>query len=265
MGNMGAMGPMGHMPLQQMGGLAGAFVQQYVSQQAASGGWFSWLRFSAWRSYFSVSNSYVVNKLRVILFPFGHKWRRSQAPMPGNPQQLVFMPPRDDINAPDLYIPLMSFITYILLTGLALGVYHRFDPEALSMTASSAMVALFIEVALLKFGFYVLATSVVPPLLDLLSYSSYKFVGLIINIALGIFLGYRVFFIATLVNACFFARFMMLTVKNATARTISTEQGMAVKRSGFVIAIGALQLIICYLLVRNTIPVDEAPPSTVTL
>lgn len=33
--------------------------------------------------------------------------------------------PREDINAPDLYIPLMAFITYILVAGFVFGVQRR--------------------------------------------------------------------------------------------------------------------------------------------
>lgn len=35
------------------------------------------------------------------------------------------MAPRFDVNAPDLYIPAMGFITYVLVAGLALGTQNR--------------------------------------------------------------------------------------------------------------------------------------------
>ena len=34
-----------------------------------------------------------------------------------------------DLNAPDLYIPLMAFITFVLLSGYVLGVSGEFTPE----------------------------------------------------------------------------------------------------------------------------------------
>lgn len=34
--------------------------------------------------------------------------------------------PRYDINAPDLYIPTMAYITYVVLAGLVLGKIHCF-------------------------------------------------------------------------------------------------------------------------------------------
>ena len=34
--------------------------------------------------------------------------------------------PRYEINAPDLYIPVMAFVTYILLAGAVLGTQNRY-------------------------------------------------------------------------------------------------------------------------------------------
>lgn len=36
-------------------------------------------------------------------------------------QHAKFEPPTGDMNAPDLYIPLMAFVTYVLVTGLLKG------------------------------------------------------------------------------------------------------------------------------------------------
>ncbi|KAL5670460.1 hypothetical protein ACJX0J_022681, partial [Zea mays] len=71
--------------------------------------------------YFQVNSQYVRNKLKVILFPFLHRghWTRITEPVGG---RLSYKPPVQDINAPDLYIPLMAFGTYIVAAGYALGV-----------------------------------------------------------------------------------------------------------------------------------------------
>ena len=44
---------------------------------------------------------------------------------------MKFKPPISDINAPDLYIPLMGFLTYCVLCCLAdvLSVPSKFKPE----------------------------------------------------------------------------------------------------------------------------------------
>jgi len=52
------------------------------------------------KHYFNVSNSYVIRKLQLLLFPWRHKTylRRPRG-------QGEYFPPREDINSPDLYIP----------------------------------------------------------------------------------------------------------------------------------------------------------------
>lgn len=60
---------------------------------------------SALKHYFNVSNSYVVNKLFLVLFPWRHKpWSRKQA-VGANGQEGWYLPPREDVNSPDMYIP----------------------------------------------------------------------------------------------------------------------------------------------------------------
>ena len=53
--------------------------------------------------------------------------------------------------APDLYIPCMAFLTYVLIVGFAMGTKGEFDPEILGMTSSSGLVGLCIEVFLFLF------------------------------------------------------------------------------------------------------------------
>jgi hypothetical protein len=76
--------------------------------------------------------------LQRLLIPFGHrKWTRVLAAESGDagrhgaPESggALFAPPIHDENAPDLYIPLMAVITYVLLVGLLKGTRMRFTPE----------------------------------------------------------------------------------------------------------------------------------------
>lgn len=79
------------------------------------------------------------------------------------------MPPRDDINAPDLYIPsksqgsfssprrssadaplAMALVTYVLLSGLASGLQNRFHPEVLGYTFSKALGVVLTEFLIIK-------------------------------------------------------------------------------------------------------------------
>ncbi len=39
------------------------------------------------------------------------------------------MQPKFDVNAPDLYIPSMAYVTYVLVVGCVLGVRDAFSPD----------------------------------------------------------------------------------------------------------------------------------------
>jgi len=89
------------------------------------------------KHHFNVSNTYVINKLRIVLFPWLHKpWgRRIQRSEQG--QAPEWQSPRDDINSPDLYIPLMAIVTYILLYALHTGFQGQFHPKVHSIRIAS--------------------------------------------------------------------------------------------------------------------------------
>lgn len=40
--------------------------------------------------------------------------------------QTQYAPPSRDINAPDLYIPMMGFLTYILIVGYSKGTTNQY-------------------------------------------------------------------------------------------------------------------------------------------
>jgi len=68
--------------------------QSYVDQNIER-----FVSVSRLKTYFAVDTAYVLRKLSILLFPFSHKdWTLRY-------QQTEPVPPRQDINAPDLYIP----------------------------------------------------------------------------------------------------------------------------------------------------------------
>ncbi|KAF2237870.1 ER to Golgi transport protein-like protein Yif1 [Viridothelium virens] len=147
-----------------------------------------YINVSALKHYFNVSNSYVVHKLFLVLFPWRHRpWSRKQAFNPNGAQDSpsVFLPPRDDINSPDMYIPVMAFVTYILLSTLLAGLRGAFHPELLGLTATTAFGVVIFEILGLKLGCYILSISNESQLLDLVAYSGYKFVGIIVTLVVA--------------------------------------------------------------------------------
>ena len=96
----------------------------------------------------------------------------------------MFDTPVDDSNAPDLYIPCMSMITYVLLCALCYGNAGQFDPEVIPDVCTKCFLANLVEVVIIRVGFYFMQTDV--PFLDLMAYTGYKYLGLCINMLAGL-------------------------------------------------------------------------------
>lgn len=199
---------------------------------------------STLKHYFNVTNSYVINKLFVVLFPWRHKpWSRKQGPGP-NGQEVWYLPPRDDINSPDMYIPVMSLVTYILLSTLIAGLRGQFQPELLGSKAATGLIVVVAEILGLKLGTYILSISNESQLMDLVAYSGYKFVGVIVTIAVaeivnggkgtGGWVGWGVFLYTFLANSLFLMRslkYVLLPENNVDPRGGGMQTDSRAKRN----------------------------------
>ncbi|XP_012520975.1 PREDICTED: protein YIF1A isoform X1 [Propithecus coquereli] len=133
--------------------------------------------------FFAVDTAYVAKKLGLLVFPYTHQnWEVQYS-------RDVPLPPRQDLNAPDLYIPTMAFITYVLLAGMALGIQKRFSPEVLGLCASTALAWVVMEVLALLLGLYLATVRSDLSTFHLLAYSGYKYVGMILSVLTGLLFG----------------------------------------------------------------------------
>uniref|UniRef100_A0A4W3K115 Protein YIF1 n=1 Tax=Callorhinchus milii TaxID=7868 RepID=A0A4W3K115_CALMI len=133
--------------------------------------------------YFAVDTVYVGKKLGLLLFPYMHQnWEVRY-------QQDTPVAPRVEVNAPDLYIPAMAFITYLLVAGLALGTQSRFSPEVLGIQASSALVWLVMEVLAVLLSLYLVTVNTDLTTIDLVAFAGYKYVGMIMGVVAGLIFG----------------------------------------------------------------------------
>ncbi|KAJ8936280.1 hypothetical protein NQ314_012428 [Rhamnusium bicolor] len=130
--------------------------------------------------YFAVDTKYVVSKLMLLFFPFTHKDWSVKYEQDGPVQ------PRFEINAPDLYIPTMAYVTYVLVAGLVLGMQQRFSPEQIGILASSALAWCIVELAIYSCTLYIIQIETNLRTLDLLAYAGYKFVGTILSILVSL-------------------------------------------------------------------------------
>ena len=76
----------------------------------------------------------------------------------------------------------MALVTYILLSTVLAGLRGAFHPELLGLTATTAFAVVLLEILGLKLGTYLLSISSESQLLDLVAYSGYKFVGIIVTL-----------------------------------------------------------------------------------
>lgn len=129
--------------------------------------------------YFQVSNSYVIRKILLVLFPYRNKnWSRMTTTADGS-LLTQFLPPSLDTNAPDLYIPLMAFITYILLWASFQGLQGDFHPQLFGYLASQTLACSFFDILFFRVGLYLLNCSN-SSFWDLVSFSGYKYVSIIV-------------------------------------------------------------------------------------
>ncbi|CAL9707035.1 unnamed protein product [Knipowitschia caucasica] len=157
--------------------------------------------------FFAVDTKYVVKKLMILMFPYTHQdWEvRYHRDTP--------LTPRQDVNAPDLYIPTMAFITYILLAGMALGIQKRFSPEVLGLCASTALVWIIIEVLVMLLSLYLLTVHSDLSTFDLVAYSGYKYVGMIFTVLCGLIFGSDGYYVALAWSSCALMFFIVRSLK----------------------------------------------------
>lgn len=203
--------------------------------------------------FFAVDTRYVLKKLMILMFPYTHQdWEvRYHRDTP--------LTPRQDVNAPDLYIPTMAFITYILLAGMALGIQKRFSPEVLGLCASTALVWIIIEVLVMLLSLYLLTVHSDLSTFDLIAYSGYKYVGMIFTVLCGLLFGSDGYFVALAWSSCALMFFIVRSLKMKILPSLSSDSmgmGSSAKpqlRLYITVATAVFQPIIIYWLTSHLV------------
>lgn len=207
--------------------------------------------------YFAVNHSYVLKKLSLILMPFMNRtWGRQRGLDQGNFDGIssdgatVYLPPREDVNAPDLYIPVMSFLTYVLVVGIVFGMRNAFQADVLAKYFSKGLAVLTIEVLVIKLGLY-LINARPTPWMDVIAYRGYKFVGVVMTIVLGLAVP-RLYLPALLYSATAMGIFLMRSHRRIILprdMDVHESQELA-RRNGFLLFVCVLQYPIYWVLAR---------------
>lgn len=184
------------------------------------------------RVYFAVDNSYVKTKMLRVLFSFFFKrWKRMEeynSDTQGTGQKYAL--PTSDDNALDLYIPSMSLVTYVLLCALCYGTAGEFEAEVMPDVMTKCIIILILEVLAFRLGFYLMQAPT--SFMDLFAVTGYKFLGLTVNMLVGLFLGlalntggmghkgyYATFLWTASAASYFMLKFLANNIPNVTAST----------------------------------------------
>ncbi len=173
---------------------------------------------------------------QTLLFPFTKKqWQRSMTDgFEGRPPAPKL--PIADTNAPDLYIPVMALVTYVLITGMAHGTSADFSPEVLINITSASLVTQLLELGLVLLVF-ILASVPRPAVLDCLAWCSNKYVGALLCNALYLLFGTVGFYVALLYTGAAMAFFLVQTLQGNLPPSPATNRN----RHFAVLAVGGLQ------------------------
>ena len=135
----------------------------------------------------------------------------------------------------------MSFLTYLLLVGVARGATDSFTPEFLTQALWRCLALQMCECFLIKFGLSFMSVSL--PFLDLVSYTGYKYVGLSIN-AIVLAFGTTLYFVCSLYTATSLAYFVLKTM----AAVVPQPAGRGPPRHLMLLGFAGLQFLVVILL-----------------
>ncbi|XP_064295801.1 protein YIF1B-B-like [Phalacrocorax carbo] len=145
-------------------------------------------------------------------------------------QQDTPVAPRFDVNAPDLYIPTMAFITYILVACLVLGTQNRFSPDSLGLQASSALAWLIVEVLAILLSLYLLAVNTSLTTIDLIAFGGYKYVGMNLGLIAGLVFGRSAYYVV--LSWCCLSIFVFMVKNRVKKGGIKGRGGLGAESIG---------------------------------
>lgn len=220
------------------------------------------------RRYFNVSHGYVLRKCLWQLVPVSsQKTKSTDGELGAESDWTVRMVDglQVDFEEPDLYIPTMGFVTYVLLGCLIKGLQETFHPDVFSALMTFALVTLVVETAVFK-GILFTAGAVNTPTVDLAALLAYKFYYISLHMMCGLILGgghhpggflFRVAALL-LVTACGFA--LWQAFRRLARMQPSVGQECVTDAHKLVVkALPALQIVAYYLL----LPTWPAPVAVV--
>jgi len=249
-------------PLAKVGVEYGKTLWESKTATQLSAGLGGWLRQTRLRGYFRVSQAVVLRKIGKMLLPYPHReWARVQldetdagllaaGAAEGRAAEASFASAKEDVNAPDLYVGLMAFFTFVVAIGFAQGSEGQFSPESFGLTATRSFVCLLFELGLVYGAFYLADAPHSPSVLDLLSLLMAQFVALTLGVFCGVLFGRVVFWMLFFALALSTAVYTMRTLQGwlpTTAAALSGSAAVSSPRFRSMLGVSALLQLACAL------------------
>jgi len=173
------------------------------------------------RHYFNVNNRYVLKKIKMILFPFISQEESSKTLsedffQENNPYQL----PKKSLSSPDLYIPVMAIMTFILMMCFTKGMGDNFAPELIGYYLTNCLLASIFEIFVYKIVLVLVHIRTLS-MWDLVALVNYKYVGLCFIMMLNLILSPWFIFLFKLYVSLTIVIFMHHTLKGHSQNTPS--------------------------------------------
>ena len=237
-----------------MRNVAGNLIKEQFAKQAE--GYSGYFSFDQVRPYFDIDNMFILKKLKLIFLPFLQKgdWKTE------NKEDYMGSARRDfdyanqyeqsvDPYGVDLYLPIMSLITYTLIVGFHDGALEIFDPASLSYTVGNWLAIWVLESIAIKLIFAIQGVQNWF-FLDILWVSGYKFVSLIVLYLSLIFGSSWTYYPALIFIGITMSVFVIKTLKRFTHFNISSQfiSQETMTKTTMLYIIGAFQIPLLFLL-----------------
>lgn len=213
------------------------------------------------QQYFNVTHGYVLRKILWQLVPLQSIKKKKFGDgdlATGHKDWTVrsFHGIEMELEEPDLYIPTMGFITYIVLCGVVRGIQEQFSSDTLSATMSFAVAALVLETTTTKIALF-MTGAVNASTMDLVAVLGYKFFYLSLQLLIGLILGLggRPGFFHTVLSLCLHAS-CAVALWQALQRLARTQASVGQDylpdmHKLIIKAVPLLQLVVCYILLPS--------------
>lgn len=117
----------------------------------------------------------------------------------------------------------MAYVTYVLVAGLVLGTQHRFSPEQIGILASSALAWCIVELAVYSSALYIANIQTSLRTLDLLAYSGYKFVGIIVSILVSLLGGRTAYYVGLIYCSLSLAFYLVRSLRGQILHEVNQQ------------------------------------------